>query len=496
MTNSKDLNIESLSVKIKEKFIVENISLTAKSNEITALIGASGSGKTTIINAIGGLTREDFEVSGTIRLGDDIQPIAGALLGRAGYPVVFQGPLNSLNPVLSVKQYINEIANVHRENLLDQYRDDPLRKILKEVGLSIDKAQLFPNQLSGGERQRVLIAGALLANPKVILADEPTASLDIISKNDILKIFLELSRLRNIPVLLATHDIHTITKFTQTIILLKNGKRCQNHHAFVSPSKIYALPESKHRVNRTDKLKVDGVNKSFDGTPVLRNISFTLTEGDTLGLIGCSGCGKTTLARCVAGLLEPDSGSISIRDHGDKWTLKTSPNSSVQMIFQEPYASFDPKISLASSVADAIYFSGQRKKFKDNLQTAVQVLRSADLDAETAHRGPSEASGGECQRAAIVRALICHPSILIADESTASLDFESEKDVLAFLRQSIESHSLTMIMISHNITLVTKFCSKLAIMDVGEIVEFGETQEVIARPKAAITKKLLDAASQ
>jgi peptide/nickel transport system ATP-binding protein len=493
MTTLDCLEINALSVKCNNYFLVENISFHAKRGELTALTGPSGSGKTTIINAIAGLTMPNLQAAGYICFNDHTQPVARTTFGRPGYSVVFQGPLNSLNPIFTAGRYLNEVLIAVSQKIPGPNNCDLINEVLNEVGLSSKITKLLPAQMSGGERQRVLVAGVLLSRPQVILADEPTASLDIISKNEILNILYNIAHHHNIPVLVATHETNLIAKYANNFIALESFPNlCSNYKKSIL-SKLHSSTKSKQtNILASDlRIKIEGVKKSINGKAILKNVSFELMTGDVLGLAGRSGCGKSTLARCITGLLPPDSGTIKFKNNSGLWASITVPNPSIQMIFQEPYASFDPHLSLVQSISYAMTYAGLKRTRQDITQKALQSLQEVGIDFKTASRKPTDVSGGECQRAAIIRALLCQPYFLIADEVTSALDSESGFNVMAALYKAVEKSDLTIIIISHNVSLLANFCSKLAFLDQGEIVEFGETKEIITHSKTSLAREFI-----
>jgi peptide/nickel transport system ATP-binding protein len=491
MKNSMSLIVDSLSVSTSNTSLIHNLTFTAEPGSITALIGPSGSGKTTIINAIGGLTDQNLDVSGSIQLGDYVQSVATNVIGRAHVPVIFQAPLNSLNPVLSTGRFLEEIARAHNPSSTKNHRKEIVHSILNDVGLAKEKTILLPGQMSGGERQKILIAGALLTHPKLILADEPTASLDVISKQEILSLLKNISKTRKIPILLSTHDMRTITKYANRIIALSTGRIDKNYSLGTILSPLNSVPIKK-KIQSDTILKIKNVNKYFGGNIMLESVSFELDTKARLGLAGRSGCGKTTLARCISGLLPTDSGSIEVRSNVGTFCNKNSPGPDIQMIFQEPYASFDPQRSLAQSLMDAIFFS-KKGSTQGNIKLALQALSDVGLCTDIALRKPSEVSAGECQRAAIARAILTEPKVLIADEPTSSLDYKAEANILELLLHSQELYGFAMILISHDLILLKNFCSEIAVMQTGKIIEYGPTSELMMHPKCAYTAELITA---
>ena len=492
MNNANCLSIESLTVKCQSASLVENITFSAKSGVITALVGPSGSGKTTIINSIGGLTARSLQLSGTIRIGGTVQSAATSVLGRSGVSVIFQGPLKSLNPVFSAGRYLYEIARAQGEKLPQKYRIDPVQSVFSKVGLTMDKAKLFPSELSGGERQKLLIAGALLAGPKVILADEPTASLDVVSKSEILKILSKISQRLSIPIIISTHDIRTIKNYATDAVVLSSGRIQQKIPSVKLSLPPYPTPANA-ALSTDDILIIENVNKYLGEKHVINDLSLSFGSGAKVGLAGRSGCGKTTLARCITGLINIDGGSISLRGLDGTWRKKITPGPNIQMIFQEPYASFDPRWSLAQSFADAIYVSGKENDHSACFKQAIEALSTVGLGNDIAMRKPGEVSGGECQRAAIARAIACSPSVLIADEPTSSLDYEAERKVLEQLRHSQELEGFALLIISHDIQQLTEFCSEIAVMSDGKIVEYGEAARIKEQPITSTTAELVNA---
>lgn len=492
MSSPADIELDMLSVNCVTGTIVEDVSFRLHPGRVTAMIGPSGSGKTTIIRAIAGLLDDDLNACGRLRMTNEVQDLKVPCRHRSGVAVVFQEPLNSLNPLLNMAFFLDEILRANRPEMREIDRNRMISETLMQVGLPSRVTDHLPSQLSGGERQRILVAAALLVGPKLLLADEPTGALDSVAKQNILELLVELSRRHEIPVLIATHDLRSIRSIADDIIVLSKGRidKIIPVSDLVTPdlhSSQVVFEGGEHA------LEAIGVSKFFKNHQVLSGLSFTLEAGVTVGLTGRSGCGKSTLANCLAGLMSVDEGDIRLHSSDGLRHRIYQPGPRVQMIFQEPQSSFDPRWSVLRSTADAVRFAHPELSKNDCVRFALEVLLDAGLDEATVQRLPGEISGGECQRAAIARTLVGSPSVLIADEPVSSLDYEWEKRIFDLLLRYQEERKFTMLLISHDLLLLSKICSRIAVLGDGSIIEFEKPCELINSPRDPITIELVRA---
>lgn len=489
MSTKGALEIEDLAVSGPLGTIISGVSFRIEPGKVMALTGPSGSGKTTIIHAIVGILGEGLVKSGAIRLGGKVVPQEG--LGAPGtISVVSQRPLEALNPAFPADRLLVEVARARMPNVTRIVRERAVDAALSEVGLPGAARRQLPTQLSGGERQRVQLAAALVGDPGLIVADEPTASLDVVARREIFGLIAKVAREHRIPVVVATHDYIAIREFCDSFAILAD----RSLKEIVSASSLRAepLPRSPQVEPGPLLLETRGLVKSFGRRKVVDGVSLTLTSGSAIGVVGRSGCGKTTLARCLAGLAAPDAGSISLVTSAGKRS-QTGPSPAVQLVFQEPHASFDPRMSLAESLVEVFTLASAGTRAADPLHAAIACLREVGITEQTARRRPREVSGGECQRAAIARALIRPPSLLIADEPTSGLDPVWASRVMNLLREVRARRPFAMLLISHDIRVLAGVCSEIAVMAEGRIVQRETTERLIRFPTHPASVELVQA---
>ncbi|MBV9738039.1 MAG: ABC transporter ATP-binding protein [Hyphomicrobiales bacterium] len=503
---------------------VEGLSFQVEMGEILCIVGESGSGKSVCAQALLGLLPHSIRpLHGQICFeGTDLTRFGPAewrdLRGRR-IAMIFQEPMTALNPVMRVGDQIAEMFEAH--DLLDPAeRRRRAFELAREVELPEPDAILraFPHQLSGGQRQRVMIAMALALEPSLLIADEPTTALDATTQAQILALIRGLQSRRRMGVVFITHDFGVVSDIADRVIVLEKGKAVEEGPAgevLAHPRHPYtralldAVPSRRapqRPATREEALvcEVEHLSKTyasrtglFAGRRVVsavRDVSFAIRKGETLGLVGESGSGKSTVARLVVRLLDPDQGRVRL-DGTDLAQLRgrklREARRRVQMVFQDPFASLNPRRRVGVSIADGPIASGVPRKLA--IARAKNLLALVGLDPRAAERLPHEFSGGQRQRIGIARALALEPLLLVADEPVSALDVSVQKQVLDLLEALKARLHLAMLFITHDLQVAAKICDRIAVMSKGEIVEIKSSAELFANPEHPYTKALLAA---
>lgn len=545
------LQIKDLKVTFGEAEVLRGIDLDLNTGDSLCVVGESGAGKTTLGLCIMGLATGS--VSGEIRFkGKDLLKISEEDLRRMrgrDIAMVFQNVEDALNPVQRIQDQIAEAIHIHNGATAKEV-ELTAKKLLLSVGLNGDKARAYPHQLSGGERQRVLISMALANDPDVLILDEPTASLDALTKADILKLFR--SAIAGRISLVITHDLSLAAGLTEQMAVLYAGrivelgrtdellsaprhpytrglirsypgmamtkdlqgipgrmdhglegcpfhKRCTQR---IEICRIKTPPLRKidgrliacHRGGIVPLLEIRHLNKSFDSCFALRDINLTLYEGETLALVGESGSGKSTLSKVIMGLYDQDRGEV-ILEGQEVGKRDAAFYSRVQMIFQNPKESVSHRMNVLDAVLEPLNVQKKGGR-KERLIRAKEVLDCVELPFSDDFLGryPHQLSGGEAQRVAIARALALGPKLLIADEPTSALDPSVQAKILKLLMDLQEDMGLAMLFVTHDIALARKVSDRIAVMLKGQIVETGATNEVLSHPEHSYTRRLVDCA--
>ncbi|WP_301924993.1 ATP-binding cassette domain-containing protein [Corynebacterium glaucum] len=437
------IRVEDLSI----PGLLHGISFKVAPGERLGIIGESGSGKSLTALSIMGLT--DLPVSGSITV-DGVQMIGspdrvqrkvrGAKVG-----MVFQEPMTALDPLKKIGSLVPH-------------------ELLEDVGVA--RPDAYPHQLSGGQRQRVLIALALSQNPDYLICDEPTTALDTTVQRQILDLIDRLVDERGMGLIFISHDLAVVDHMTEQLLILKDGREVSSHSEYAQQLERASRPgpPAAPTVLGEPVVTLDGVSLRRGATQALDNVSLTVREGERLGIVGGSGSGKTSLLHTIAGLLTPDSGTVTV-------------GGTMQMVFQDPYSSLDPRMDVLRSVMEG----GVDK------QRASETLAEVGI---TDNRLPKAFSGGQRQRISIARAAASRPSILLADEPVSALDVSVREQVLALLDATVGPN--TLIFVSHDLAVVREICPRIAVMHQGRIVEHGETEAIWRDPQHEYTQQLLD----
>jgi peptide/nickel transport system ATP-binding protein len=503
---------------------VEGATLSVLPGQTLCVVGESGSGKSMIANAVMGLLPRPqvAPVAGKILFeGTDLlaltEPQMRELRGRR-IGMVFQEPMTALNPVMRIGEQIGEVFDAHGTVPAAEKRRRILAA-LADVGLPDPELLIdsYPFRLSGGQRQRVMIACALVLEPVLLIADEPTTALDVTTQAQILKLVRELQQRRGTAVLFITHDFGVVSEIADHVVVMQTGKIVESgatagvlgapRHPYTRKL-IAAIPNGRaQRATPTDDalrvLQVQDLCKTYKSGAGLfkrgrsvqaaKDISFELRRGETLGLVGESGSGKSSVGRCLVGLAPFDSGRILFkgRNLAQGGNFRRSAGGKIQMVFQDPYASLNPRHRIGAAIAGGPIAQGVGKA--EAMARAMELLKLVGLGADAAQRYPHEFSGGQRQRIGIARALAMQPELLVADEPVSALDVSVQAQVLELFAQVREQFQLAMVFITHDLRVAGQMCDHIAVMQRGEVVEYGETHAVLNDPQHAYTRKLIDA---
>ncbi|MGI9490396.1 MAG: dipeptide ABC transporter ATP-binding protein [Geminicoccaceae bacterium] len=523
------LDIKRLTVSLPDgadrRNAVEDIDLQVHRKEIVCVVGESGSGKSVTAHAVMGLLprTELRPVAGSIHLaGEPLlekTPAELRQLRGARMSMIFQEPFTALNPVVRVGQQIEEVLQIHTDMSASARRVRVL-EVMDDVRLP-DPEQLietFPHQLSGGQRQRIMIAAALALEPALLIADEPTTALDVTTQAQILTLIKDIQASHDTGVLFITHDFGVVAEIADRVVVMQNGYVVEAGAA----SRVLTEPEHpytqmligsvpslipKTRDGATDDrtvLATRDLAKTYRSSGLFQRtrevqaasgINISLQRGETLGIVGESGSGKSTVARCIVRLIDPTAGSILIDDE-DIASLPVSRlqalRQKVQIIFQDPYRSLNPRRSVGRSIIEGPMNFGLDQA--GAWARAKELMALVGLDPNALDRLPHQFSGGQRQRICIARALAMQPEILIADEAVSALDVSVQAQVLDLLDQIREHFDLAMLFITHDLRVAAQICDRIAVMHQGEVVEQGPASTVFSAPSHAYTKALFEAA--
>jgi len=481
------LAVKNLSISFDKK-VVDDISFDLKEGSITAIVGQSGSGKTISTLAILRLTPANIDISGQILFQnqDLLQLTEKDLCKIRGNKIsmIFQDPMTSLNPLHTIHKQIAEIIHIHDKKLSKKSIKDRVLELLNLVGLKDWKHRLnaYPHELSGGQRQRVMIAMAIANNVKILIADEPTTALDIKNQDEILELLLDLKQKLNLTILFITHNLRVVQKFADEILVMKEGKIIERNNTkqlFKSPKEDYtkllisSFPKKlQNNIKNSEKLlEVRNLSVKYSlktnffgiGNKVFHandNINFTLNKARTLGIIGQSGSGKSTLALAISNLIKSEGEIIfdskNIRNLKQKEKNKLRKH--IQIIFQDPYSSLNPRMKIKDIVAEGLKIH----KFQGDINFEVdKILKEVEIDLSAKEKYPHQFSGGQRQRIAIARSLILKPKLLILDEPTSALDLITQNEILKLLKTLQKSHQISYILISHDLDIINAMCNEI-----------------------------------
>ncbi len=532
----------------------KNVSFNLERGEIIGIVGESGSGKSTVANAIINLIDKPGKITnGSISLDETelcnneevVRTIRGKKIG-----FIFQDPQTSLNPLFTIKDQLIETIQTHTDLIYNKAFEKSI-KLLTEVGIENPEKRIndYPHQFSGGMRQRVVIALAISCEPDLLIADEPTTALDVSIQFKILKLLKKLTIDRKLGVLIITHDMGVIAEITDKVIVMRYGKIVEHGETYKVLSQpvsieckslVMSVPPTNKKIDRFKFLSPDGnqiidtslkltnniiknweireksnkklldfinITKIFDENKILSlqndedkikaldNVSFNIFEGESFGLVGESGSGKSTIAKIISSLINPTKGEIyfenlSLFDPRNKLKIKKF-RGQIQMIFQDPYSSLNPRFKIKEIISEPIKF------FRNNIdnysldQNVNDLIDIVGISRTSLERFPHEFSGGQRQRISIARALATKPRLIICDEPTSALDVTIQAQVLNLLKDLQEQLNLTILFISHDLPVIRQMCNRIAVLKKGRICEINQTESIFNNPKNMYTKELL-----
>ncbi|MDM9580562.1 ABC transporter ATP-binding protein [Nostoc sp. GT001] len=524
---------------------VDDVSFTLKPGERMGLVGESGCGKSTIGRAVMRLLPASSRIEGRVTFQGqsvfDLTPNQLRKFRGEAIALIFQDPMTRLDPLMTIGKHCIETLQAHSPQLSTREAKEKALATLAKVNIPASRWNQYPHEFSGGMRQRVAIALALLLNPKFIVADEPTTSLDVTVSAQILQELTRLCGEENMGLLLISHDLAMVAEYCDRIGVMYNGKMVEmgsTETVFRQPQHEYTrslLKAALHIQAVTDSGELIIANDEEKQLPIINQqspilsvtelkqhytiepnfierllntqaqtikavdgINLDLYSGEILGLVGESGCGKSTLSRTILQLIRPTSGKVEFLGQDLTKLSRQEIRSSrrqIQMVFQDPHACLNPAMTVGQSIADPLFIHNLANPAKAKEQVLWMLNKVGLTPPEVYYeRYPSDLSGGQQQRVAIARALITHPKLLICDEPVSMLDASVQSQVLDLMLQLKEEFELTYLFITHDLWLARFLCDRIAVMNGGKIVELGLTKQIFANPQHPYTKTLLAAA--
>jgi len=546
------LNVKQLNINFGEQQVIKNISFDLQPNEILGIVGESGSGKSVSTLSILGLLGSKAKVDGSILFQDQeltaysekqFQKIRGNDIS-----MIFQEPMSSLNPSMRCGKQVEEVLIQHKKLSKTEVKREVL-SLFEKVKLPRPEAifKSYPHEISGGQKQRVMIAMAIACKPKILIADEPTTSLDVTVQKEILKLLKSLQQETQMSIIFISHDLALVSEIADRVAVMyqgeiveqddvtsifKNAKHQYTKALLASkPStnhRLKALPTVKDYMQETPKaavetseerkkrheliyskpplLEVKNIRKTFissagwfgkkEKVHAVDDVSFKIYEGETLGLVGESGCGKSTLGNAILRLDDPTEGDILYQGKSItnlKGEALRQLRKDIQLIFQDPFSSLNPRLSVGKAIMEPMKVHGLYGDAESRKQKTIQLLERVGLSEEHFDRYPHEFSGGQRQRIGIARTIAVEPKLIICDESVSALDISVQAQVLNLLNELKTDFGFTYIFISHDLAVVKYMADQLLVMHEGKIVEQGEADEVYAHPQKAYTQQLIEA---
>ena len=516
----KDLTI-ALPKNADRSFAVENANLDVSKGEILFIVGESGSGKSVMTSAILNDIPTSLKVlSGSIIFKNlDILKLSQKELNKirgANISMIYQEPMAALNPSIRVGKQVDEVFALHRPEIEVEERKNETLKLLDQMKLPNPERiySSYAHQVSGGQCQRIVIAMALACNPDILIADEPTTALDVTTQAEILKLISDLKEIYNNTIIFITHDFGVVADIADRVVVMCQGKIIEKgtkKDILMKPKEPYtqllvdAMPllettrtPDKNRMD-LPSVEVNALHKIYktrsNQVHAVNDASFVLRNGETLGVVGESGSGKSTLAKTLIRLEEPTSGAVKIREE-DFLSLSgrelISSRKKIQMIFQDPFGSLNPSQTVGFMLTRGLELQGVGPA--EAKGRAYELLKQVGLGEQSFKRKPQNFSGGQRQRIGIARALSMGPDVILADECVSALDLSVQKQVLLLLNRLQSTYNMAIIFITHDLRVAAQVSDYIAVMEKGNIVEFGTAEDVFNNPKDEYTKKLLDAA--
>lgn len=557
MKNEELISIKNLSISFKKDFferkVIRDISFSLKKNEILGIVGESGSGKSVTSLAIMGLLPLGVSkvTSGEIIFNDiDLTSLDSKSLQKIRgneIAMIFQEPMSSLNPSMTCGRQVAEILESHTSLSKKEIKDE-VNSLFQKVKLpELNINTKYPHEISGGQKQRVMIAMAIACQPKVLIADEPTTALDVTVQKEIISLLRSLQESNDMSIIFISHDLSLVSEISDRVLVMYDGEIVEQGEVtsiFKSPSHNYTKALIGSRPSLEKRLKTLptvadfmsektqgevitkeqrkehhqylyrkppileviniekeyfsnlGLFKSIKSFKAIDKVSFKLFEGETLGLVGESGCGKSTLGNAILQLDKATSGTLIYKGEDitrlSQKDLK-SLRKEIQIIFQDPYSSLNPRMTVGNSIIEPMKVHKLYKTKKERKEKAIELLERVGLSVEHFNRYPHEFSGGQRQRIGIARTIAVQPKLIVCDESVSALDISVQAQVLNLLNELKRSFGFTYIFISHDLSVVKYMSDQLLVMNEGKIEELGDADDIYEEPKSIYTKKLIDA---
>ena len=547
------LLVKNLSISFRKNQVLNGVSFTLDKQQILGIVGESGSGKSITSLAILGLLPKYASIKGEVLFNEkliindpesDLRKIRGNQIS-----MIFQEPMSSLNPSLTCGFQVQEILQEHTKLSKREIKEQVIELFEK---VKLPRAEVifnqYPHQLSGGQKQRVMIAMAIACKPQILIADEPTTALDVTVQKEIIQLLKELQKDTEMSIIFISHDLALVSEIADNVLVMYQGTVVEQGNAksiFKNPKHNYTKALINSKPNLTERLKklptVDDYmsenisseiysleeraqfhNKLYGKRPLLEvknlatyfgigntfffqkerfvkavdEVSFKLYEGETLGLVGESGCGKTTLGRTILHLEKATGGQVFYQGNDitnlRKDELKNL-RKEVQIIFQDPFSSLNPRIKVGNAIMEPMKVHNILKSTKERKEYVMDILKKVGLNESHFDRYPHEFSGGQRQRIGIARTIALQPKLIICDESVSALDVSVQAQVLNLLNDLKQTFGFTYIFISHDLAVVKYMADQLVVMNKGKIEEIGDADEVYQNPKTDYTQKLIDA---
>ena len=526
------LKVENLRVGFRQnrefQEAVKDVSFEIKRGESFALVGESGSGKSvTALSVLRLLPLNGRIVGGAVRLeGEDLFALPeyglASIRGRR-IGIIFQDPMSSLNPVMTIGQQIGEVLRLHKD-LKGAAQNKRAVELLGQVGLPRPEQHVaeYPHQLSGGMRQRVMIAIALAGEPDLLIADEPTTALDVTIQAQILALLKQLQQERGMALWLITHDLGIVAEMADRVAVMRYGEIVEQAEAapfFAAPQHPYSqqlfdampslascrgrLVEKAPALLEVTDFKVfypirKGLfQRTVDHVRAVDGVSFSIPKGQTLALVGESGCGKTTLGKALVSLIEPSGGAVKFDGEvlsSTSGALMRQRCAEMQIIFQDPYSAMNPRMLVGDIIEEGLRALKGDLSEQQRRERAEELLEAVGLPKTSRMRYPHEFSGGQRQRICVARALAVNPRLIVCDEPTSALDVSVQKQIIALLKDLRIRQGLSYLFISHDLAVVAELADQIAVMYRGKIVEMGTAEQILFAPVHPYTQKLLQAA--
>jgi peptide/nickel transport system ATP-binding protein len=531
---------------------VNDLTFSINRSEIVAIVGESGSGKSVTSFSFLQLLAKSAIIEGNATFFSDnnsainLKSLTGKSLQEIrgkSIAMIFQEPMTSLNPVIKCGLQIVEAIQAHKKINYREAKKQALYWIAKvklpEPEICFEK---YPHELSGGQKQRIVIAMAMCCEPSLLICDEPTTALDVTVQKSILELIKELQQQSNMGVIFITHDLGVVQDIaTRALVMLKGqlveegsieqifkqakhpytkallACRPSNHHKgerlpivsdFLSPEKKpYGVNAPHQPTSKSNNVVVNvshltiefPTKKNLFGKTIqhftaINDVSFDIYEGETLGIVGESGSGKTTLGRALLRIIEPSNGTIYYKGKDiQQFSIQQlqALRKEIQLIFQDPYSSLNPKLSIGKAILEPMKVHGLYDNDKKRKEKVIELLQKVNLGEEHFDRYPHEFSGGQRQRIVIARALAVNPRFLVCDESVSALDVSIQAQVLNLLNDLKKELGLTIVFISHDLSVVKYFCDRMLVLHKGKLIEMGDAEQIYQSPKEAYTKTLL-----